>query len=144
MFFLACRIHFGPPRRTLLEGFFHLHRQMDNVSLAIVHVVVNEPQTLNRGEKRKITHFQREQPLILARIEGCIHQQRPKALLTGLGYLVDTELAITWRGRSRPRANSDQSSLLHLSKQGIEPPITEARIWTDNVVDDAGYEVAMG
>src|SRR5437660_1672345 len=105
---------------------------MDHVSLAIVHVVINEPQALNRSEKRKITHFQREQLLIFAGIQGRIQQQRPVALLTGLSYLVDTELAITGRGRSRLCANSDQSGLLHLSKQGIEPPMTDARIWTDN------------
>src|SRR5215472_15644207 len=117
---------------------------MNNVSLAIMHVVVNESQALNRGEKCKITHFQREQLLIITRMQGRIQHQRPKALLTGLGYLVDTELAITRRGRCRLRTDGDKSGLLHLSKQGIEPPVTDACIRTDNVIDDAGYKVAVG
>src|SRR5215469_7457210 len=117
---------------------------MDHVSLAIVHVVVNEPQALNRSEKRKITHFQREQLLIFARVQGRIQYQRPETLPTGLSYLIDTELPVTWRGRSSLCTGSYQSGLFHLSEQGIEPPMTDARIWTDNVVDDTGYEVAVG
>src|SRR5258708_30544579 len=98
---------------------------MDHVSLAIVHIVVNEPQTLRRIEKRKIAHFQREQLLIFARIQGRIHYQYPIALPTSLGYLVDTKLAITQRGSSPLRTDSYQSALLHLTKQGIYPPITD-------------------
>ena len=90
-----------------MEDFFHLNRQMNKVSLAIVHVVVKEPQPLRRIEKCKIGHFQREQLLIFTRIHGRIRHQRPPALPTGLGYLVDTKLAITWRGGSRLRADSD-------------------------------------
>src|SRR5437588_10759668 len=61
MCFIDGRIIFGPPRWTFMEDFFHLNRQMNNMSLAIVNVVVNEPQTLRRIEKCKMGNIQRQQ-----------------------------------------------------------------------------------
>src|SRR5436190_4801327 len=113
------------------------------MGLTIVDIMIDEMQALDGSDKTESSDFVCKEPLVFTRIRAGVVHQYLEAHTARVSDSINAQLAVPLLTARIFSFGCNQSILLQLRQQRVEPSIAKACIWPDYVIDNLCDEIPM-